>query len=178
MTRAASRSKTAFSYVLVFATLLIIGASGVALGYMWVESWSAEMPAPAALSIEEISFRQELERNLVYVYVRNTGSTNATVIGVAVNNRSMTYAQGFAASGLYVVGNLSAGDRWTVNSVRSIWGVEVSLVSRAHYSEIKPGELQEIKVSFGEEGWKSEVEYVVRVAGAGGVWDETRATPG
>jgi hypothetical protein len=85
---------------------------------MWLETRSTTMPTPAALAIEEISLRQEVEGNFIYVYVRNTGSTNATVVEVYVNNRTMEYARGFALSGLYIVGNLSAGDRWTVTSVR------------------------------------------------------------
>lgn len=143
---------------------------------MWLETRSVAMPTPAALAIEEISLRQEVEGNFIYVYVRNTGSTNATVVEVYVNNRTMVYAKGFALSGLYIVGNLSAGDRWTVTSVRSIWGSEVSLVSRTRYSEIKPGELLEIKISFGQEGWQSKVDYVVRAVALGGVWDEGRAS--
>jgi hypothetical protein len=49
-------------------------------------------------------------------------------------------------------------------------------VGRARYSEIKPGELLEIKILFGREGWESRVEYVVRVLAVGGVWDEGRAS--
>lgn len=177
MSGAAAWSKRAFSPFLVFATLLVFAVSGVALGYMWIEAQSTQAPVPSALAIEEISFGQELDRNPIYVRVRNTGSTNATVIGVSVNNRSMVYARGFAISGLYVIGNLSAGDRWTVTSVHSVRGSGVDLASRARYSEIKPGELLEMKILFGVEGWESGVAYTVRVTGMGGVWDEGRAAP-